>query len=150
MNGTVRDALVQSDGKILLCGNVSGSDADVWLARFKPNGLRDTTFGNNGVAIHDLAPGATDIANAVTVSADGKIRIAGQLGPFSTSSFLVGRFSANGVFEEQTSFSFTSGHPSAANDISLQPDGKLLVAGHTRNPDTSINGTVFAVARLTE
>jgi uncharacterized delta-60 repeat protein len=150
MNGTVRDALVQSDGKILLCGNVSGSDADVWMARFKPNGLRDTTFGNNGVAIHDLAPGGTDVANAVTISADGKIRIAGQLGPFSTSSSLVGRFSANGVFEEQTSFSFTSGQPSAANDISLQPDGKLLVAGHTRNPDTSINGTVFAVARLTE
>src|SRR5687767_5576065 len=107
LTGQVRNALLQADGKILLSGSVVSSDTDVWLARFRPNGRPDTPFGNNGVVVHDLAPGDTDVANSVTISLDGKIRIAGQLGPASTSSFLVARFSANGAFEEQTSFSFT-------------------------------------------
>ena len=150
LSGQVRNALLQADGKILLCGTVTSSDTDVWMARFRPNGRLDGTFGENGAVIHDLAPGDTDVANSVALSPDGKIRMAGQLGPASTSSLLVARFSANGAFEEQTSFSFTTGQYSVANDITLQPDGKLLVVGQTRNPNMSITGGVMAIARLTE
>jgi uncharacterized delta-60 repeat protein len=150
MTGTVRKALLQADGKILLSGSVSSSDTDVWMARFRPNGRRDSTFGNNGVVIHDLAPAETDLARSLAISPDGKIRIAGEVVSGSIPSFLVARFSANGAFEEQTSFSFTTGHNSGASDIILQPDGKLLVAGYTRNPNMSITGNVMAIARLTE
>ena len=150
VTGNIRKALLQADGKILLGGSVTSSDSDVWMARFRPNGRRDTTFGNDGVVIQDLAPGDTDVANSLAISPDGKIRIAGQLGPSSASSFLVARFSGNGAFEEQTSFPFTAGQYAVASDITLQPDGKLLVAGYTRNPNTSITGSVMAIARLTE
>ena len=147
--GSVRKAVLQTDGKILLAGNIVNPDADVWMARFRPNGKRDTTFGSAGIAVHDLAPGSTDIASSIAISPDGKIRIAGEVGS-APSSFLVARFSATGAFEEQTSFSFTTGDSSGAADVALQPDGKLVVVGQTRNPNTAINGTVFAVARLTE
>ncbi|MEP7147255.1 MAG: hypothetical protein ABI857_00020 [Acidobacteriota bacterium] len=150
LTGTVRKALLQADGNILLCGNVVSSDTDVWMARFRPNGRRDTTFGSDGVVVNDFAPGATDIANSIAISPDGKIRIAGEIGSETTPSFLVARFSATGAFEEQTSFSFTAGQNAGASDVTLQPDGKLLVVGYTQNPNMSITGSVFAVARLTE
>ena len=149
VTGIVRKAIVQSDGKILLSGNVVSSDADVWVARFRPNGRRDTGFGENGVVIHDFSVGDADIANSIAISADGKIRIAGQIGQ-STPSFLVARFSANGTLEDQTSISFTTGQYAVAQDIALQQDGKLLVAGYARNPNMSITGSVMAIARFIE
>jgi uncharacterized delta-60 repeat protein len=150
LTGTVRKAVLQADGKILLTGSVLNSDVDVWMARFRSNGRLDSTFGNNGMVIHDLAPGDTDLARSLAISPDGKIRIAGELVSASTPSFLVARFSATGAFEEQTSFSFMAGQNSSASDITFQSDGKLLVAGYTRNPNTSITGNVMAVARLME
>jgi uncharacterized delta-60 repeat protein len=148
LTGRISRALVQNDGKILLCGSVFESDTDTWMMRFRPNGRVDTSFGNAGVAIIDIVPGATDAATSMVVSSDGKIRTAGFFG--SPASFLVARFSAVGAFEESTTFPFTAGTASSANDITLQPDGKVVVIGSTRNPNTSINGNVFAIARLTE
>ena len=149
ITGSVRKALLQPDGKILLSGYIASGDLDIWMARFRPNGRRDSAFGNDGVVINDLAPTDTDIARSIAISPDGKIRVAGDVGSVPTK-FLVARYSASGAFEDQTSFSFTPGLNSGANDIVFQPDGKLVVAGYARNPDTSINGFVFAVARLTE
>ena len=148
MTGRVLKAIVQPDGNILLCGSVFNPDMDAWMMRFKPNGRVDTSFGNTGVVINDFSPGGADAATSMALSADGKIRIAGFLG--TPAKFLVARFSANGTFEENTSIEFTPGQPASASDITLQPDGKLLVIGGTRNPNTSINGGVFAIARLTE
>lgn len=148
MTGSVRKGLLQADGKILLGGSVTSGDTDVWMARFRSNGRRDSAFGTDGVVISDRLPADTDFARSMAISSDGKIRIAGEIG--SSPSFLVARFSATGTFEEQTSFTFTTGQNSGANDIALQPDGKLLVVGYARNPNTSINGNVMAIARLTE
>jgi len=148
ITGAVQDATVQPDGKILLCGTVSNPDLDVWMMRLKSNGRADTSFGTGGVAITDIVPGDSDTAQAMALSTDGKIRIAGAAG--TPASFLVARFSANGTFEESTGIPFTSGQYAQANDVTLQPDGKLVVAGETKNPNTTINGSVFAIARLTE
>lgn len=148
MTGRVRKAILQPDGKILLSGYVASPDHDVWMARFRGNGKRDTTFGNNGVVIHDFASGDTDAANSIAVGSDGKIRIGGLLG--TTPKFLVARFSSTGTFEDHTTFEFTAGQAAVANDVALQPDGKVVVAGFTRNPNASITGNVMAVARLGE
>ena len=149
VTGNVRKALLQADGNILLAGGVTSGDTDVWMARFRPNGRRDSTFGTDGVVISDLAPAATDIAKSMVISADGKIRIAGEISS-PNQSFLVARYSANGTFEEQTSFTINAGLNSGANDITLQPDGKLVVVGFARNPTAGITGNVMAIARLTE
>jgi len=149
MTGWIDDAIVQPDGQILLSGGVVNGDLDTWMMRLRSNGRVDTSFGTNGVVIRDFSSAQTDRARAVALSADGKIRIAGSLG--ATPNFLVARFSANGTFEEHTSVEFTSGQYANAYDITLQPDGKLLVLGETRNPNMgATTGSVFAIARLTE
>ena len=53
------------------------------------------------------------------------------------------------MLEDNISFPFTPGQYALAYDVTLQPDGKLLVIGETKNPDTA-TGSVFAIARLTE
>jgi uncharacterized delta-60 repeat protein len=148
VTGNVARALLQPDGKILLSGAVTSSDTDVWMARFRPNGRRDETFGTNGVVVTDFAPGATDAARSITLSPDGKIRLVGIIG--SPANFLVSRFSASGVFEESTSIPFTPSQFAEAADVTLQSDGKLIVVGRTKNPLPTTTGSVFAIARLTE
>ncbi len=148
ITGRIYRAAVQPDGNILLCGSVTHSDTDVWMMRFRPRGRIDTSFGNNGVVITDFQPGGTDAAASMVLSLDGKIRIAGFQG--TPSSFLVARYSSSGTLEESTSVAFTPGQSSSASDIALQPDGKVVVIGGTRNTDPTINGNVFAIARLTE
>ena len=146
--GSLNNAYIQADGRILLVGSISTPDHDVWMARFSARGRVDTSFGNAGVVVADLVPGDVDRAAAAVQSADGKIRIAGDAG--SPTSFLVARFTSAGVLEEQVTTPFTPGASSAASDVTLQPDGKLIVIGHTRNPDTRITGNVWAIARYTE
>jgi uncharacterized delta-60 repeat protein len=148
LTGGIQDAAIQPDGKILLCGTVSNPDSDTWIMRIKPNGRADTSFGTGGTAITDFVPGGTDAAHAMALSSDGKIRIAGLA--YSPSNFLVARFSANGTLEDSTAMQFTSGQYAQAYDLTLQPDGKVVVVGETKNPDTAINGSVWAIARLTE
>ncbi|HKP68889.1 MAG TPA: hypothetical protein VJV05_06375 [Pyrinomonadaceae bacterium] len=149
-SGSVRKALLQADGNILVAGTVTSGDTDVWMARFRPNGRRDSTFGTDGVVVSDRSPAATDFARSMAVSADGKIRIAGEIGSSPNQSFLIARFSANGTFEEQITLPFTTGLPSGANDITVQPDGKVLVVGYSKNETTGITGNVMAIMRLTE
>ena len=148
VTGRIQRATIQTDGNILLCGSVVDSDTDTWMMRFRPNGRVDTSFGNSGVVITDFQPGGIDAAASMALSTDGKIRMAGSIG--TPANFLIARYSANGTLEENTSIAFTPGQFASASDVTLQPDGKLLVIGATRNPDMSINGGVFAIARLTE
>lgn len=151
--GEISGAVLQSDGKILVAGTIFSETAvSIWMGRFRPNGRLDPTFGNNGVAIPDLIPNEAEFINSVIVSPDGKIRIAGWTGnpSFFTTGFLVARFSSSGAPEDHIKIPFANNQGTRAFDLALQPDGKLVVVGGTRNPDASINGGVFAIARLTE
>lgn len=148
VRGSVRSMLVQSDGKILLVGGITDGDRDTWIMRLVPNGRADGSFGSGGVVVTDFSAMGYDEANAVRLSGDGKLRIAGQAG--LVGNFLLARYSSAGILEEHILTPFTAGQISSANDLTFQPDGKILVIGSTRNPNASINGNVFAIARYTE
>ena len=65
---------VQTDGKIVVVGD--DGNGDFAVARFRPNGLPDFTFGGgDGKATFNL--GGTDIATAVAIQPDGRIVIVG-------------------------------------------------------------------------
>jgi hypothetical protein len=50
------------------------------VVRFNPDGTRDTSFGTNGVASHNVAVAGTDeTARGVVIQADGKVVIAGTV-----------------------------------------------------------------------
>jgi len=144
--------MVQPDNKYIVGGTVKNPDNDAIMMRFTQKGRPDFGFGNAGVVITDFTPGGNDFFNGAKLLSDGKIIAVGQaLTPPSTfSNFLVAKYSANGSLEAHTQTSFTPSQNSVASNAVIQPDGKILVVGSTRNPNSSIAGNVFAIARYTD
>jgi len=110
---------------------------------FSDNGKRITRFGES-------AAGET-FAEALAIQSDGRIVVVGAVRPVSKSlsRFAVARHTVDGDLDPTfgsdgkvlTAF---SGH-AFATDVAVQPDGKIVVAGTRRNPDTDVSR--FALAR---
>jgi uncharacterized delta-60 repeat protein len=143
---------VQSDGKIVVAGEVinpNGTESDVGLARFLPNGQLDTSFGDQGRVWFGF--GKYDVARAVALQPDGKIVIAGFSKPFGSvaANFLVARFNPDGTLDHTFALlgfnvvDFASGDD-YGHALALASDGKIVVAGKVWNGARY----VFGVARL--
>jgi uncharacterized delta-60 repeat protein len=86
---TAQAIAVQPDGKIVLAGTTSsGKTSQFAVVRLQPNGSLDSTFGKGGKAIANVFPNSQQAANAVALTADGRIVVAGQIG-FGTSADLL-------------------------------------------------------------
>jgi uncharacterized delta-60 repeat protein len=122
-NGAV-DAALQPDGKIVAVGLSAGRPV---LVRLNPDGTMDAGFGVNGQVL-------TDFGSAVAVQPDGKILVAGAAG----TELGIARFYPDGSLETRFGVAgtgttaFVSQH-TAAQDVTLQSDGKILVAGTVRS-----------------
>lgn len=91
--------------------------------------------------------GSIDAAQSIAIQDDGKFYVAGT----SSGSFALARYTANGILD--VSFSddgkTTSGFETVIDraqgkSVAIQPDGKVLVAGHS---GSSTFGYKFALAR---
>ena len=91
-SSSVRNMAMQPDGSILMVGscpmahdlNVSSDDMDVFLGRYTPSGILDSSFGINGIVTFDggWRDGVTyygDLGQAVAVQHDGKIIVTGNV-----------------------------------------------------------------------
>ena len=68
----------QVDGKLVLVGDSwNGTDIDVAVVRYLPNGTPDPDFGSGGIVTTDIEGGQNG-AMAVAFQADGKIVVAGN------------------------------------------------------------------------
>ncbi|GAB3084675.1 hypothetical protein [Nocardioides zeae] len=123
LDALARAVVVQPDGKILVGGQfrTAGGRAMTGVARFNSDGSIDTGFANpalnTGADVYTLA-----------VQPDGKIVVAGlgiaAAGATTTSNLF--RLNADGTLD--TSFA----HPGSNRTlwgVTVQPDGKILVAG---------------------
>ncbi|HET9532123.1 MAG TPA: hypothetical protein VFQ92_17315 [Blastocatellia bacterium] len=134
----------QLDGKIVVAGYVSVPDIfvsssaivrDFAIARYNSNGSLDTSFGTSGKVITDFAGG--EEARAVALQSNGKILVAGHSsGLIIDSGFAIARYNANGALDlsfgsiqDQGKFVTLLGGESFARAVTLQPDGKIVVAG---------------------
>ena len=140
----VRDMAIQGDGKIVITGTGSAAGSALFvLARLQPDGSLDETFGSGGTTITDF--GTSAFANGLTIQPDGKIVVTGTVFlPFTFppspdfSDFALARYRSDGSLD--TSF---NGDGKVITDVwdqgnfgdavALQSDGKLVVAGATRN-----------------
>jgi len=132
----LRDLVLQADKKIVAVGPTYGSflsPSDFGVARYLPNGQLDPSFGNGGLARHDV--GFLDDAQEVAMQPDGKIVIVGWAVGFDgmPEATLV-RLLSDG----QPDLTFgVGGHttlrpeglPADAFCLALQKDGKLVIGG---------------------
>jgi uncharacterized delta-60 repeat protein len=139
--------VLQADGKIVVAGTTvpAPNVADFALTRLDSNGSLDGTFGQAGRTLVDF--GGADLGEAVAVQADGKIVVAGS--SFAAGyTFALARFNANGsldtTFGQAGKAMVDLGGYDFGEAMVLQPDGKIVVAGHS---DVN-NNTNFTLARL--
>jgi uncharacterized delta-60 repeat protein len=139
---------LQPDGKIVAVGRTSYDDFA--LARYGVDGSLDNTFSGDGKQTTDLD--GWDEGKAVTIQADHKIVVAGTTnrGAFvGDDDFALARYNADGSLD--TTFSgdgkqntnFGTRYHDSASGIALQPDGKIIAAGHS----TGEGDTGFALVR---
>lgn len=124
------DVVLQSDGKIVVIGNVYGLP-NSYVARYLPSGTLDPTFSGDGIQMIDNA-GPGDWGGSlddVAVQQDGKIVVLTS----SSQGFTVVRLNSDGAYDGtfgtngRVTTSFRAVNlPSA---VAIQPDGKIVVAG---------------------
>ncbi len=140
-NDGINAVALQPDGKILVAGQThNGSNYDFALARYLANGTLDTSFGSGGKVATAFGT-SDDAAYGVAIQADGKIVVVGAAIIGSTYDFAVARYLPNGALDmsfdgdgKLTTQIATSGDGyDYAQGVVIQPDGKILVAGHSTN-----------------
>jgi uncharacterized delta-60 repeat protein len=131
------DAALLPDGGIVAVGRTDAAgilNSDFGVVRYDAEGHPGGNFGTNGVVKTDFV-GRGDQANAVAVLPDGKIVVAGFAftSPID-SDFAVARYTPQGQLDP----SFGNGglvttnlgtNSDDARAITIQPDGKIVVAG---------------------
>ena len=128
-NNAAQDLAIQEDQKIVVVGSTEFDG--MLLARFLPNGNLDDEFSLDGYTTLQIGA-VNNGAKCVAVQPDGKIIVAGyadnQVVVLRTNTFgsLDNSFGENGV----TTLDLPSSN-NFPNDLLIQPDGKIVVAGET-------------------
>jgi uncharacterized delta-60 repeat protein len=143
---------VQSDGKILVsAGTYENGVSAGGIIRLNQDGILDKSFGTNGQITASIGSYGTSI-RSIALQEDGRIIAVGQTrgANWGESNFAVFRFNNNGSLD--TSFSGDGKVRTAfeasrdvASSVTIQPDGKIIVAGYTG----SSGNETFAIARYT-
>jgi len=149
--------IVQADGKILICSTIATggpSGNDFFIARFNVDGSFDTSFDFDGQVTVDFA-GRSEGCNALVLQADGKIVAVGTSSDTTPNAdFAVARLNADGSLDPTfgagsgtvlVPFDLGDNNSDTAGAVTLQPDGKILVAGWAVVGASNYD---FAVVRL--
>lgn len=167
--------VITPDGKIVVAGGAGAMlptgntvDTDIGVARYLANGNIDTSFGDSGRLRIDIN-GFSDWANAVAVDNQSRILAAGGgTTDYITRSynFAVVRLTPQGVLDNTfgidgkviVNFAPVGGNDrDYANDMLLQPDGKILLSGYAAgnfglvrlNADGSLDSTFGTGGKVT-
>lgn len=118
--GSVRDVVLQPDGKILCAGGMGSYFGEVCenVVRLNADGSRDTTFSPQ--LMHP------DIIQSMVLQPDGRVVLGSQV-PVSSGHTGIARLMPNG--DVDTSFDVGTGFDGEVRCVVLQPDGKILVSG---------------------
>lgn len=127
---------LQPDGKIVITGySFIENWSEITVARLNNDGSPDSTFSADGkTSVH---PGTGyDLGMAMAIQPDGKILVAGTKEKGTRNMILI-RFNNDGsvdsTFESDGIASPSISGSQSGNALSLQPDGKILVAGASKN-----------------
>ena len=130
--------LIQADGKIVVAHSTVGtndSNSHLSLSRYRKDGSLDPDFGEQGQVRTVLSPEAS-YPRTLNLQEDGRILVTGIVTESDGSIRLaLLRYQSDGQLD--TTFRedgihilpFTSVVADEANDVAVQPDGKILVGG---------------------
>lgn len=150
-NCVSRSVLVQPDHKIIAGGYARNTNTrnDFSLMRLNADGSPDTSFNTNGKAFVDFA-NLDDLCVGIALQSDGKIIAAGFTDTKHGFGFGLTRLNSDGTLD--TTFG-TNGKTiiepavtSFCSALAIQPDDKIVLAGHTLSPVTLSNE--FVVMRF--
>ena len=156
----LNDVAIAPDGRIVVVGRTTTSGGLAAIYRLTATGELDKSFDTDGQL---GIGGAQSFATGVAVQPDNKIVLTGRFTP-SGAGMMVKRLTAMGAadptFGGGDGEAHTSGADGYANDLALQPDGRIVVAGAASgasnsdgvvvrytgagNPDTSFGGAAGA------
>lgn len=125
-------------GKIVIAGSTSNGETSRWaLARLLPGGPRDRRFGGDGRVTLDLSSSAEQI-NDIAIVRRGAIVAAGSAEVGLTPRIAIARVRASGRLDrifgnDGTKTTDVARGADAADGVTIQPDGKLVVVGHVAN-----------------
>jgi uncharacterized delta-60 repeat protein len=125
--------VLQPDGKILAAGRTrSGPTYDFALARYLPNGALDPTFDGDGLVVTPLSTVNDDVFE-LALQRDGKIVAAGWMLGTDRADMAMARYNPEGgldsSFEGDGKVVAPFPMSSAAFEVALQRDGKILTGG---------------------
>lgn len=143
------DVAIQPDGKIVAVGIAPGDDGidQFALVRYDSSGNLDPTFGSGGKVTTDFSSSA-DTALAEALQTDGKIVVVGG----DNHEFAIARYNPDGSLDAAfgsggkvtVAFSSDPFAFSEAEDVAIQADGRIVIAGITQD----MAGSHYALARL--
>jgi len=139
--GTVPSAIdVEPDGRIIAAGNYGGGVgySKFLLALYTTEGQLDESFGNKGVTTTDFGKYGDEI-HSITIQSDGKILAAGTTGVRDigdVENMALAKYNTDGSLDAsfgiagKTTIVFNDVN-SKINDLLVEGDGKILLAGST-------------------
>ncbi len=139
---------LQPDGKIVVAGYANN---DFAVARYNANGTLDASFDSDGKVTTAIGSGS-DKGYELAIQPDDKIVVAGSSNNGTNNDFALARYNADGSLD--TSFdsdgkvtTAIGSAGDAAYAVTLQSDGKIVVAGESNNPSNNVDNLRFALAR---
>ncbi len=146
------EVAIAENGNIVVAGFTATAtyNFSTLVMQFTPSGEVDSTFGSDGAIVSDLAN--YDVADAVSILADGKIVVAGTSGEGPPNSYHMAiwkynadgtpdnSFDSDGFVQHELENYYTMGY-----GLAIQNDGKILIAGQAR---TNGNQNHYFLSRL--
>jgi uncharacterized delta-60 repeat protein len=127
----INSLALRPGGGAVLAGNVGENSA---VARYRPNGSLDRSFGQQGFV--PLRLGGVGAPSAVALQEDGRIDVSGYS---ESGSIKVFRYLPSGDpdpdFGNDGEFSQRVGDTSQANAALIQPGGRLVIGGRSNQRD---------------
>ncbi len=139
-SGTVTDAVLQPDGKIVVVG-FTQTTLGFFVIRLRANGTLDPAF----VTAHpttNFSGSSVDMASGVALGPAGTIVVAGR----SDTNVAIARYTSTGALDPTFSgdglVTHDFGSPTDVGDVAVQADGRIVVVGDGTGPNRTADALV--------
>lgn len=96
----IRTIAIQSDGKIVVGGNIGTTRLDFAVARYTSSGALDTSFGGGDGVVTTQIGTSSSYVNSIAIQSDGKILAAGHARiTVGQDDFVLTRYTASGSLD---------------------------------------------------